>query len=167
MNNHRLTKIEIFKQEMKFSAGHFTIFSEAERENLHGHNFSVHVTLEAEVTDNGIAFDYGIYKKVIIELCHSLDEIVLLPTQNPYLKVEQDREYVYAYFNSDREKIPFLKRDVKLLPVRNITVEELSYWFLQELLIHVQANRGHLVQSIEVKIFSGPGQSGASSWRTL
>lgn len=165
MNHHRLTKIEIFKQEMKFSAGHFTIFSEAERENLHGHNFSVHVTLEAEVTDNGIAFDYGIYKKVIIELCNSLDEIVLLPTQNHYLRVEQDSEYVYAYFNSDREKIPFLKRDVKLLPVRNITVEELSYWFLQELLIHVQANQGHLVQSIEVKIFSGPGQSGASFWR--
>lgn len=161
----RLTKIELFKEKMNFSAGHFTIFSSEERENLHGHNFSVHVTLEAEVAENGLAFDYGIYKKVIIEVCQSVDEIVLLPSGNPYLKIEQSHDYVYAYFNSGLEKIPFLNRDVKLLPVKNITVEELSYWFLHELLIHVQANHADLVQTIEVKIFSGPGQSGASFWR--
>ncbi len=147
---------------MNFSAGHFTLFSAEKRENLHGHNFSVHVTLEAEVTENGMAFDYGIYKKVILELCQSLDEVVLLPSENPYLKIEESNEYIYAHFG--HEKIPFLQRDVKLLPLRNITVEELSYWFLQELLFYVQASKEHLVNTIEVKIFSGPGQSGASFW---
>jgi 6-pyruvoyltetrahydropterin/6-carboxytetrahydropterin synthase len=150
---------------MKFSAGHFTIFSQDKRENLHGHNYFTHVILEAEVPDNGISFDYGIYKKVISKICKSLDEIVLLPTQSPYLNIEQDNECVYAYFNSGKEKIPFLKRDVKLLPLRNITVEELSYWFLQELLIYVQANQRDKIESVEVKILSGPGQSGASFWK--
>jgi len=158
----RLTKIELFKEQMNFSAGHFTIFSAEKRENLHGHNFSVHVTLEAEVMENGLAFDYGIYKRVILELCQSLDEVVLLPSTNGYLKIEESNEYIYAHFG--QEKIPFLKRDVKLIPLRNITVEELSYWFLQELLVYVQASKGHLVNTIEVKIFSGPGQSGASFW---
>ena len=39
----RTTTLELYKEEMKFSAGHFTIFSATERENLHGHNFSVYV----------------------------------------------------------------------------------------------------------------------------
>ncbi|CAK0766857.1 6-pyruvoyltetrahydropterin/6-carboxytetrahydropterin synthase [Gammaproteobacteria bacterium] len=162
---NRLAKIEICKQELKFSAGHFCIFSQEDRENLHGHNYFTHVIIETEVTDNGISFNYGIYKAIISEICKSLDEIVLIPTQNPYLKITQDNEYVYAYFNLDKEKIYFLKRDVKLLPVRNITVEELSYWFLQELVLRVPVNHKKLIESIEVKIFSGSGQSGASLWR--
>ncbi|GFZ97174.1 hypothetical protein [Okeania sp. KiyG1] len=48
--------------------------------------------------------------------------------------------------------------------MRNITVEELSHWFLQQLLVHVEENQEHLIQAIEVKIFSGPGQSGNSFW---
>lgn len=158
----RITKIELFKERMKFSAAHFTIFSANKRENLHGHNFSVHVTLEAEVTDIGMAFDYGVYKDVVYQLCQSLDEIVLLPSNNPHLTIETSDEYITAHFNG--EKSPFLKRDVKLLPLINITVEELSYWFLQELIRYVQKSHGHLVNTIEVKIFSGPGQSGAAFW---
>ncbi|MDJ0519075.1 MAG: 6-carboxytetrahydropterin synthase [Trichodesmium sp. MO_231.B1] len=160
----RLTKIELFKQAMNFSAGHFTIFSESERENLHGHSFCVYVMFEAEVMENGITFNYGIYKKIILDICQFLDEVVLLPLKSPYLRIEESDEYVYAFFNGEKEKIPFLKRDVKLLPVRNITVEELSHWFVQQLVVHVQENQEHFIHTIEVKIFSGPGQSGSSFW---
>mgnify|MGYP005739432219 FL=1 len=48
--------------------------------------------------------------------------------------------------------------------MRNITVEELADWFLQQLLIHVEKNQNHLIHAIEVKISSGPGQSGSSFW---
>ena len=160
----RVTKIELFKQAMNFSAGHFTIFSESERENLHGHNFSVYVMFEAEVMENGIAFNYGIYKKIILNLCQLLDEVVLLPLKSPYLRIEESDEYIYAFFNCGKEKIPFLRRDVKLLPMRNITVEELAHWFLQKLIVNVEKNQEHLIHAIEVKIFSSPGQSGSSFW---
>ncbi|MCL2934615.1 MAG: 6-carboxytetrahydropterin synthase [Trichodesmium sp. MAG_R03] len=159
-----MTKIELFKQAMNFSAGHFTIFSESERENLHGHNFSVYVMFEAEVMENGIAFNYNVYKKIILDICQLLDQVVLLPLKSPYLRIEESDEYIYAFFNGRKEKIPFLRRDVKLLPMRNITVEELSQWFLQQLLVDVEKNQEHFIQAVEVKIFSGPGQSGSSFW---
>ena len=114
--------------------------------------------------ENGITFDYGIYKKIILDICQFLDEVVLLPLKSPYLRIEESDEYVYAFFNGDKEKIPFLRRDVKLLPTRNITVEELADWFLQQLLIHVEKNQNHLIHAIEVKISSAPGQSGSSFW---
>lgn len=162
----RITKIELFKQNMNFAAGHFTIFSESERENLHGHSFFVHATIEAEIIDNGMTFDYGVYKKSIINICNTLDEVFLLPSQSPYLQIEESEDYIYALFNNGKEKISFLKRDVKILPICNITVEELSYWFLEQLLINVKTQQDHLhlIHAIEVKIFSGPGQSGSSYW---
>jgi 6-pyruvoyltetrahydropterin/6-carboxytetrahydropterin synthase len=161
---NRLTKIELFKENMTFSAGHFTIFSATERENLHGHNFLVHVNFETEVIENGMAFNYDIYKKVVLELCQFLNEVVLLPGESPYLNLEESPEYIYALFNYDQEKIPFLKRDVKLLPLRNISVEEMADWFLQKILVYVEENPQHLIHGIEVKIFSEPGQSASSFW---
>ncbi|MFP4009772.1 MAG: 6-pyruvoyl trahydropterin synthase family protein [Spirulinaceae cyanobacterium] len=162
--NKRLTKIELAKQRMSFAAGHFTIFSESDRENLHGHNYAVFVMFEAEVGDNGMTADYNVYKNAVMDCCQWLDEVVLLPTESPYLEIEETETHVYAYFNKRTEKMQFLKRDVKLLPVRNITVEELSYWFLNKLIPMAKDSQEHPIHSIEVKIFSGQGQSGSSTW---
>ncbi|MFP2903776.1 6-pyruvoyl trahydropterin synthase family protein [Pyxidicoccus sp. 3LFB2] len=59
----RTTTIELHKEEMKFSAGHFTIFSATHRENLHGHNFTVYVALTGAVVENGLLSDYGPLKQ--------------------------------------------------------------------------------------------------------
>ena len=100
----RVTKIELFKQAMNFSAGHFTIFSESERENLHGHNFSVYVMFEAEVMENGIAFNYNVYKKIILDICQLLDQVVLLPLKSPYLRIEESDEYISRWRASMRKR---------------------------------------------------------------
>ena len=43
------TTIELHKEAMKFSAGHFTIFGPDRREPLHGHNFTVKAEITAEI----------------------------------------------------------------------------------------------------------------------
>ena len=53
--------IRLAKENMKFSAAHFTIFNASERERLHGHNFRVEVDIEARMLGNGMCFDYGIF----------------------------------------------------------------------------------------------------------
>ena len=155
--------LELFKEDMKFSAGHFTVFSATERENLHGHNFRVHAVVEAEVLSNGMCFDYGVYKKRLRKLCDQWDEILILPGESPYLKIESDETYVYALFNGER--LPFLKRDVLVLPIANATVEEFSRLLLAELTQDPEELAALGIHSLSVKVFSGPGQSGASHWR--
>lgn len=167
MTAPKLTKIELFQEEMLFYAGHFTIFSATERENLHGHNYSVYASLEAEVTENGMTCDYSVFKKMIVDLCQTLNEAVLLPTKSPYLTLEKTGEYVYACFNYGQEKIPFLPRDVKMLPVRNTTLEELSAWFLRELVEKLRNQIEQKLFALEIKISSTPGISGASVWRAI
>lgn len=154
--NDRVT-IRLAKQNMKFSAGHFTIFSATERERLHGHNFFVEVDLHARMQGNGLCFDYGIYKDRVLALCRELNEWMILPTRSPYLQIEEAGEHVIAVFAGKR--IPFLREDVKLLPIENATLEEFAIWFLRRLGEDRDALRAHAIEEIEVRVSSAPGQS--------
>ena len=158
----RLFTLELSKEDMKFSAGHFTIFSATERERLHGHNFAVQVVIEARMQGNGMGFDYGIYKRRIRELCEAWDEYFILPTRSPYLQLEEAGEYIYALFNGER--IPFLRKDVLLLPIENATVEEFAYLFLQQLMQDEAELERLEIEGLQVKVFSGPGQCGSARW---
>ena len=149
--------IRLAKENMKFSAAHFTIFNATERERLHGHNFRVEADIEARMLGNGMCFDYGIYKDRIVALCRELNEWTILPTRSRYLRIEDAGEHVYAHFGGER--IPFLRGDVLLLPIENATLEEFAHWFLQRLGEDRAALRAHGIAAIEVRVFSGPGQS--------
>ena len=126
------TTIEISKEYLHFAAAHFTLFSDTERENLHGHNFQVTLDAEAAIAEDGLTFDYNILKKALKQMCDDLDEQVIMPTQSPHLQIESDDHYTYVIFNGER--IPFLERDLTLLPIRNVTVEELAHYLLATLI---------------------------------
>jgi 6-pyruvoyltetrahydropterin/6-carboxytetrahydropterin synthase len=158
----RYTTIELFKEAMKFSAGHFTIFSAERRENLHGHNFNVYASLRAPVGEDGMTVDYTVLRKEMLELCSRWNEVFLLPAHSPFLRLEETATHWLAHFGP--ETLSFLKRDVLVLPVRNVTLEELSGLMLDQLL----RDRERLAQwgiiEIVVRVFSGPGQSASSEW---
>jgi len=149
--------IRLAKENMKFSAGHFTIFSASERERLHGHNFRVELDIHARMLGNGMCFDYGLYKDRVVALCRELNEWFLLPERSPYLRIEEEGEYLYAHFSGQR--IPFLRQDVRLLPLVNVTLEELAAWFIGRLCEDRRALAEHRILQLEVRVFSGPGQS--------
>lgn len=159
-----ITTIELTKENFEFAAGHFTIFSPTVRERLHGHNFRVTAKIDANVSpDRGMAFDYGVYKFILRNLCKELDSYFLLPSESPYLRIEEEGDYYYAYFHED--KIPFLKKDVLILPVRNISVEELAKWFVMRLSSDEESVSTYGVVGFYIQVFSGPGQSASASWR--
>ena len=158
----RLATLDIHKEEFSFSAGHFTIFSATEREQLHGHNYYVSVSFEFAIHHNGLSFDYRVYKRKIAALCAKLDRYLLLPSQSPYLSLEDNGDYWIAEFN--HKKLPFLKEDVVILPIANITIEELSLWFLAALTEDTQQLTEHAISKLQVRVHNGPGQSGGAIW---
>ena len=162
MATPRVSTIEISKEYLHFNAAHFTLFSATEREDLHGHTFYVAATVESPVGDDGLAFDYNLFKAALRALCDELDEKVLLPERSPFLRLAQDNGYLVATFAEER--IPFLPRDVLTLPVRNITVEELAPWFLGRLRNEPQIAALPITRLI-VRVSSGPGQWAGTEWR--
>jgi 6-pyruvoyltetrahydropterin/6-carboxytetrahydropterin synthase len=158
----KLTTLELFKEDMKFSAGHFTILAPDRRERLHGHNFSVHVALTNTVAEDGLVVDYGLYKRKVAEFCREWNEVFLLPGKSPYLQIRETATHVTARFAG--EDIPFLKGDVLVLPVANVTVEELAEAFLEKILRFREQDVRQEIVGVTVKVFSGPGQSASAEW---
>ncbi|MCX4240473.1 6-pyruvoyl trahydropterin synthase family protein [Paraliomyxa miuraensis] len=156
--------IELFKEAMKFSAGHFTIFSATRRERLHGHNFTVYCALTGEVDANGLLGDYVFYRQRLIDLCREWNEVFLLPGRSPHLRIEHDHEAgrVNAIFAG--QVIPFLASDVLVLPVTNVTVEELSRALLDELLRDREVLARDRIREVVIKVGSGPGQMASCRW---
>jgi 6-pyruvoyltetrahydropterin/6-carboxytetrahydropterin synthase len=160
----KLATVTIEKEDMKFSSGHFTIFSKTHRENMHGHNFTVRAEISAAYDVNGMAFDYRFYKKRLYELCDELDGYFLLPISSEYLRIDTSNPEVVNVYFAD-EKLTFLPRDVKFMPMCNITVEELAEWFIQQLVTdQTSITEFHIVE-IAISVFTMPGQGAERAWR--
>jgi 6-pyruvoyltetrahydropterin/6-carboxytetrahydropterin synthase len=159
----RTTVIELYKEDMKFSAGHFTIFSEERRERLHGHNFNISAAFTVRVSEaGGMGVDYGVYKKQLVALCKAWNEYFLLPGRSPFLEIVESENTVTARFGD--EDIPFLKTDVLVLPIANVTLEELAGLLLEKV-VKVRDSLGHTqIEGIIIKVFSGPGQNASAQW---
>ncbi|MEM7216802.1 MAG: 6-carboxytetrahydropterin synthase [Pseudomonadota bacterium] len=157
-----ITTIEIAKDYLHFSAAHFTLFSATERENLHGHNFQVAIDIEAEVDETGLCFDYNIVKDAVRAICGELDEQTLMPAHSPWLSVDREDGMVIVRFADER--MPFLERDVLVLPVRNITVEELARWMLTR--VRAEERIAALpVRRLVLRVASGPNQWARAEWQ--
>ena len=87
---------------------------------------------------------------------------MILPANSPHLTFTEDEHYTIAVFNGER--IPFLPRDVTILPIANTTVEEFSHYFLGKLRQHALI-RDNGVVALSVKVSSSPGQYGIADWR--
>ena len=156
----RVATIHINKQSHKFSAAHFTIFSKTERERLHGHNYGVSARIVANMGENGFAADYNVYKRCLQSLCDAHDEYVLLAKHSPWLHIlEKEGEYLATFAG---KTLRFPVDETLLLPVVNITVEELSYYFLNQVILEDQIG---VLRELEIYVSSGAGQSGSALWR--
>lgn len=159
----RFSTIELYREDMKFSAAHFTIFNATERERLHGHNYHVHTYVTAVVNEEGITYDYSETRRRVLELCRSLNEYTLLPAHSPHLKITEEGDYYTVRYQS--EKMLLLKSDTRLLPVQNTTSECLAEWFLAQLTQNPKDLDHKKIVKIKVAVSTTPGQCSVAKWK--
>ena len=137
---------------IKFSSAHFIIEHE-KCSKLHGHNFYVTVEIEGEIIDEkGFVIDFLHIKNMLKSICNNLDHKVLVPERyanivNDYVEIKTDKIY----------KIP--REDVILLPVNNVTSEELAKFIFDKLKVYLKEYKN--VKWLKVIVEEEPGQ-GAS-----
>ena len=158
----RLTTIDLHMQALKFSAAHFTIFNSKERERLHGHNYAVTCRITAPIGDDGLTCDYAIFKTKLYALINALDEYTIIALHSPYQKIEDADPFYRIHFDDHYQLLR--KSETKLLPVRNTTVEELSFYILNELCKDIEFLKKYDVRRLEITVASGPGQHGSAKW---
>lgn len=159
----RLATLKFYGGNLSFSAGHFTIFSATQRERVHGHNYQLEAALTAPLNEPGITFDYAVFRQKLADLCRSIHSQFLLPAQSPYLQIVEQGDHYRVTF--DQKYMLLLKEDVKLMPLSNITIEELSHWFIDQLVLDKDFLNQYHIAALSVKVFNGPHHSAKAKWK--
>mmetsp|Transcript_14177 Transcript_14177/g.48661 ORF Transcript_14177/g.48661 Transcript_14177/m.48661 type:complete len:501 (-) Transcript_14177:24-1526(-) len=167
--SQHFSTIEIGKDDMMFNAAHFTVFSAQERESLHGHTHAVRVAFTGPVGEDGMVENYQVFKKRVRELCDKWDETYLVPGHCRHLNIREEGERVVIEHNGVAQDLP--KNDCRIIPVRNVTLEELSMLFLRLVVGESEVSKSSWadeknIVAVSVKISSdgGRGQWATTSW---
>lgn len=150
--------IRLRKESFKFSCSHFTIFSPTKSERLHGHNYYIGISCKvADISkDLGLSFDFNELKPLIKTVCDQLDETILIPEQSPYLKIKKQGSSVQVLFSSKEYVFP--DEDLTLLPLVNITVEELARYIANKIAASLKKKQLK-VDELAVTVKETQGQS--------
>ena len=149
-------QLHLAKENFKFSCSHFTIMSAKTAERLHGHNYHVEVLVEVKKLspDLGFAFDFNDLKPEIKKVCDQLDERILIPEKSPYLDINKSKNNIEVTFQKKFYSFP--AEDVCMMPMVNVTSEELAHYFYQRL--SKLKNLTKKIQSLKVIIEETKGQ---------
>jgi 6-pyruvoyl-tetrahydropterin synthase len=149
--------IHVAKENFKFSAAHFLVYP-GFREHLHGHNYQVGVRIEGALSGPYV-LDFGLVKKLILEIVGRLDGRTIVPLQSDCMQIEHDDRRVRILYGD--EEFVFPAGDVCLLPIVHSSVEELARLVCIELRTMLLDHRAlNETNAIEVSVAEAPGQAG-------
>ncbi len=148
-------RVEVGKGDLRFSAAHFLSFL-GKCERLHGHNYGVSAVLEGDLSREGLVFDFVEIKRIVREICDSLDHRFLLPFESSYLQIQKTGEEWTIHAGNRRYVFPF--SDVFVLPVDNITAERLAEYICGRIIEKLGQMAGNLT-SVTVGVEEAPGQT--------
>jgi 6-pyruvoyltetrahydropterin/6-carboxytetrahydropterin synthase len=100
-HRHRVARAE------HSSCAHMTVFDEARKERLHGHNYQLDIELELRQIDGGRLVELSIIKDAAAALCAEWKEHLLLAKDNPHFEVlDWGRTQIEFRLCGDRYVLP-------------------------------------------------------------
>ena len=122
-NSASFLSIAIDKTSCEFSASH-AVISKGFVEGIHGHNYLAEVEIRGTVDSDEIIIDFIFLDKLLQTLTSEWDHYVLLPNQNPHLKIKKNGENLELQYGERLYSIP--EAEIKFLPCANVTTEALA-----------------------------------------
>jgi 6-pyruvoyltetrahydropterin/6-carboxytetrahydropterin synthase len=156
-------KVRVTKDHLVFCSGHFISYEGDKCERLHGHNYRATVEIEGALDENQYVFDFIALKHRTKALTDELDHRMMLPTQNPHVRVEAGPRSVHVRYR-DREWL-FPRDDCVLLPIENTTAELLARYLAQRLVEDLRRQHNYQPEVLRVEVEENVGQSAVYEWR--
>lgn len=149
--------IRVYKQYFNFASSHFLVFSDGDREPLHGHNYRVQIIGKAPALKHDMVFDFLDIKPIVREVCDELDHRLLLPKENPFLRYSVEGPQVKIELKNEYFSIP--KADIIFLPISNTSAERLAIYIHGEVSKRVLDRYKFSFERLEIEVEETPGQS--------
>jgi 6-pyruvoyltetrahydropterin/6-carboxytetrahydropterin synthase len=159
------TRITIARDQYKFSCAHMTVFPDGSKERLHGHNYTLGISLELSDTSFAKIIPFSAVRTALGDLCTAWKERVLLAAHNPYFHVDHHDEREIEFRLCGRRYV-LPSEDILLLPIDNIAVEPLAGHCAEVLRQRLDAvlSVPH-VRALEVTVSESPGQGATALLR--
>jgi 6-pyruvoyltetrahydropterin/6-carboxytetrahydropterin synthase len=156
-------KVRVTKDHLVFCSGHFISYEGDKCERLHGHNYRATVEIEGSLDSNHYVFDFIALKNCTRAITDELDHRMMLPTQNPHIKVEESARSVHVHYR-DREWL-FPRDDCVLLPIENTTAELLARYIAMRLTADLRKHHHFEPELLRVEVEESLGQSATCELR--
>lgn len=150
--------IRVYKQYFNFASSHFMLFKDGTREPLHGHNYRVQIKGNAPDLNDDMVFDFLNIKPIVREVCDSLDHKLLIPENNPHLKIET-REKNIILTTRDESFFSIPETDVLILPIENTSAERIAAYIAFQIREKVLLKFQFEFKELEIEVEETPGQS--------
>ena len=155
----RSFSIEVAKDYFNFASAHFLIFSNGQRESLHGHNYQVSIVMEGELDPAGVVLDFISFKPLVKRICDGLDHRTLIQTASPVITLRQRPHEIELRYK--QQKIILPRQDVLLLPLINTSTELLAEYVAGQIRRRVRRNfPKSQIRYLEVGVEEARGQRG-------
>jgi 6-pyruvoyltetrahydropterin/6-carboxytetrahydropterin synthase len=152
------------KEALKFSAAHMTVFPDGTKEALHGHNYSTEVEWELSSISLSEMLSFAAVKSALREICENWDEKVLLAELCPFFKKQSGNGSLSFTLCQKAYLLPL--EEVELLPIENVTCENLAALMLRLLLEKLEPREDFKpVLSLAITVNESPGQGARAEWR--
>ncbi|MEO8029397.1 MAG: 6-pyruvoyl tetrahydropterin synthase family protein [Gemmatimonadota bacterium] len=152
-------KVSVSKDYLVFSSAHFITFRGHQCEPLHGHNYRVGIEVEGGIDQECLfVIDFSILKQIVRRLVDAIDHKVLLPTDNPKIKLEITETTVSVhYFGVLTYLLP--RSDCALLPIQNTTAEMMAQYLAEGVKRELLASGITTLTRLELEVEESFGQS--------
>lgn len=134
------------------------LFKDGTREPLHGHNYRVQIKGNAPDLNDDMVFDFLNIKPIVREVCDSLDHKLLIPENNPHLKIET-REKNIILTTRDESFFSIPETDVLILPIENTSAERIAAYIAFQIREKVLLKFQFEFKELEIEVEETPGQS--------
>lgn len=159
-------KIHARKDRLKFSSAHMTVFPDGTKESLHGHNYQVSLEVEFQEHPAKEIVLFSELKNAVENLCHNWDEKVLLAEKSPHFEIKSQKKNALHFMLCKKEYL-LPGDEAVLLPVDNITCENLTALFLKEFVSLLSAKTKKNLTEIVLCIEESPGQGASEVWKNV
>lgn len=155
-------KVRVTKDHLVFSSGHFISYEGDKCERLHGHNYRTAVEVEGDLDPNRYVFDFIALKHRTREITDELDHRMMLPRENPLIRVEEQGASVQVRYRDREWRFPL--GDCVLLPIANTTAELLAHYIAHRLLEVLRKQHQFEPRVLRVEVEESFGQSATYEW---
>ncbi|MFQ5977866.1 MAG: 6-pyruvoyl tetrahydropterin synthase family protein [Candidatus Heimdallarchaeota archaeon] len=162
-------KFSIEQNELQYqiSVAHFVI-GEDYSEAIHGHNIGISIAVFGSLDPKTkMVIDFTKLRPIAEKILDQWDHRTLIPSKSPEFAPSENNSQIEWTYRGKFYSIP--SKDVVLLPIENVTVEELARLLIEDIARNLlsldEVKRAGNVEEITVTVSEYPWQSATAHFR--